>query len=105
MKVLVARTDRLGDLVVSLPAVTQLKRAHPAWEVHLMVASGALPLVENEPGLDGLWTWSSDEDCDQQALEEELRQEDFDAAVLLQYRRELALLLRRAGIRRALNWN
>jgi len=100
VKVLVARTDRLGDLVVSLPAVTRLKRAHPSWEVHLMVAPGALPLVENEPGLDGLWTWSSDGDCDQRVLEEKLRREDFDAVVLLQYRRELALLLRRAGIRR-----
>lgn len=99
MKVLVTRTDRLGDLVVSLPAVVHLKRAHPAWEVHLMTGPGALPLVENEPGLDGLWTWSGDGSGEERDLVERLRRERFDAAILLQYRRELALLLRRAGIR------
>jgi ADP-heptose:LPS heptosyltransferase len=101
VKVLVTRTDRLGDLVVSQPAVAQLKRAHPAWEVHLMVAPEARPLVENDPGLDGLWTWRPDLDAAALTrLEEELRRAGFDAAVLLQYRRELAALLRRAGIGR-----
>ncbi|MCP4571106.1 MAG: glycosyltransferase family 9 protein [bacterium] len=94
------RTDRLGDLVVSLPAAIHLKRAQPDWEVHFMVAPAALPLVENEPALDGLWTWSDDDSCDEAALAAALGRERFDAAVVLQYRRELALLLRRAGIRR-----
>lgn len=101
MKVLVTRTDRLGDLVVSLPAVVELKRARPDWEVHLMVAPGARPLVEHSPELDGLWTWNDDLTRGaRRALEEDLRREGFDAAVLLQYRRELADVLRRAGIGR-----
>jgi ADP-heptose:LPS heptosyltransferase len=78
-----------------------LKRARPDWEVHAMVAPGTLPLIEHDPDLDGVWTWQAGGDgCDARALAGDLRRAGFDAAVLLQYRRELALLLRGAGVRR-----
>ena len=38
MKVLVARCDRLGDLVLALPVFPWLKRRRPGWEVHALVA-------------------------------------------------------------------
>lgn len=99
MKVLVTRTDRLGDLVLSLPVFGWLKAARPDWIVHAMVAPAAVPLVEHHPGIDGLWTWTGRESDEEAArLVENLRAEGFDAVVLLQYRRELAQLARRAGI-------
>lgn len=101
MKVLLTRTDRLGDLVLSLPAVAMLKRARPDWEVHVMVAPACLPLVEQAANLDGVWTWEAGGDgCDTRALSRDLARASFDAAVMLQYRRELALLLRRSGVAR-----
>jgi len=101
VKVLLTRTDRLGDVVLSLPAVDLLTAARPDWEVHLMVAPAAVPLVERHPGLERIWTWSEDlEPPARAALCRALRGVGFDAAVLLQYRRELALLLRDSGIRR-----
>ncbi|MFN2371842.1 MAG: glycosyltransferase family 9 protein [Candidatus Krumholzibacteriia bacterium] len=93
------RTDRLGDVVLSLPAVDLLVAARPDWEVHLMVAPGAVPLVQGRPGLARVWTWRDDlAPAARRTLRDELRAEGFGAAVLLQYRRELALLLRAAGI-------
>ena len=101
MKVLVTRTDRLGDLVLSLPAVDLLAAARPDWEIHLMVAPAAVPLVEHHPHLARIWTWDDQlAGPDRAALGDALRAEGFAAAVLLQYRRELALLLRQAGIGR-----
>ena len=101
MKVLLTRTDRLGDLVLSLPAVDQLAAARPDWEIHLMVAPAAVPLVEHHPRLARVWTWDDRLPGPVlAALRDELRAEGFVAAVLLQYRRELALLLRAAGIGR-----
>ncbi len=101
MKVLLTRTDRLGDLVLSLPAVDLLARARPDWELHLMVAPAARPLVAHHPGLARVWTWRDDlAPAERRTLGEALRREAFDAAVLLQYRRELAMLLRGAGVRR-----
>lgn len=99
LKVLVARTDRLGDLVLSLPVFEDIKVRQPAWEVHAMVAPLSVPLVENDPHIDAVWTWSGNESASEVAdLTERLGQEGFDAAVVLQYRQEIARLFRDAGI-------
>lgn len=101
MKILVTRTDRLGDLVLSLPVLARLKEARPDWDVQVMVAPAAVALVENDPHVSRVWTWQDDLSRPQRLeLEADLRATGFDAAVMLQYRRELATVLRRSGIRR-----
>jgi ADP-heptose:LPS heptosyltransferase len=102
VKVLIARTDRLGDLVLSLPVYAYVKSRHPGWTVHALVAPAAVPLVENDPHVDAIWSGGGEavgrEDLAE--LEARLAAEKFDAAVLLLYRRELASLLRRIGVPR-----
>lgn len=103
MKVLVARTDRLGDLALALPVFTFLARIRPQWEIHALVAPGAEALLAAQPGITRIWTWHDGWPASKQAaLRAELAAEGFTAALLLQYRRELAWLLARAGIRRRL---
>lgn len=103
MKILVARTDRLGDLALALPVFTFLARVRPQWEIHAMVAPGAEPLLAAQPGVARIWTWSDRWPAPKQAaLRADLAAQGFAAALLLQYRRELAWLLLRAGIRRRL---
>lgn len=101
MKVLVARTDRLGDLVLSLPVFAAGRAARPDWEFHALVAPACAPLVEHDPAVAAVWTWSEASgtraDVD---LVDRLRAERFDAAVLLHFRAPLARLLRSAGIPR-----
>jgi ADP-heptose:LPS heptosyltransferase len=99
LKVLVARTDRLGDLVLSLPVFEDIKTRRPDWQVQAMVAPGSAPLVENDPNIDAVWTWTGSETDDElEDLTDKLRREAFDAVVILQYRTELARLMIRAGI-------
>jgi len=101
LKVLVARTDRLGDLVLSLPVFGDIKARRPDWMVHAMVAPGSVPLVENDPHIDAVWTWTGSEtDGELADLEDKLRREEFDAVVILQYRKELARMMKRVGIRK-----
>jgi len=101
LKVLVARTDRLGDLVLSLPVFADIKIRRPDWKVHAIVAPDSVPLVENDPNIDAVWTWTGSEtDQELEELEGKLRREGFDAVVILQYRKDLALLMKNAGIRR-----
>jgi len=92
VKVLLARTDKLGDVVLSLPAIAWLKGRRPDWELHALVAARAAPLVEHDPGLARVWTWPADAP--------RLRAERFDAAVLLVYDRAVAAHLWRIGVRR-----
>lgn len=101
MKVLIARTDRLGDVVLSLPVFAAGRAARPDWEFHALVAPACAPLVENDPAVAAVWTWSEAAGAAADAaLVERLRAECFDAAVILHFRAPLARLLRRAGIRR-----
>ncbi|MBK8166894.1 MAG: glycosyltransferase family 9 protein [bacterium] len=101
MKILVVRTDRLGDLVLSLPVFAAGRAARPDWAFHALVAPTGAPLVEHDPNVAAVWTWdpagsvAADDD-----LVRRLRAERFDAAVILHFRGRLARLLQRAGIRR-----
>jgi ADP-heptose:LPS heptosyltransferase len=97
VKVLVARTDRLGDLVLSLPVFAYIKKRRPRWRVHALVARSAVPLVENDPHIEALWAADDHRAGD---LEQRLAAERFDMAVLLLYRHELARLLKRIGVKR-----
>ncbi len=100
MKVLIARTDKLGDLILSLPVFAYLKDKYPRWEIHVMVAPEAVPLVENNPHLKSIWTWSPDMSVGQlQDLKNRLQTEEFDIGILLHYKRELATLFWSAGIK------
>ena len=99
MKVLVARTDRLGDLVLSLPVFEDIKSRQPDWMVHALVAPRSVPLVENDPFIDAVWTWTGTETgAELDDLVEQLQREQFDAVVILQYQKDLARLMKRAGI-------
>lgn len=101
LKVLVTRTDRLGDLVLSLPAMAMLKKAQPTWDVQVMVAPGTVPIVENERSLSKIWTWREDQPlAETMRLVGELRKETFDAVVMFYYDTSLARMLRKVGITR-----
>jgi heptosyltransferase III len=97
MKVLLVRCDRLGDLVLALPAFAWLRQARPGWEIHALVTADAAPLVEHDPAVQAFYTWDGGLDGE---LAGKLATERYDAAVLLQYQTPLAWLLYMAGIRR-----
>jgi lipopolysaccharide heptosyltransferase II len=51
-KILVIRTDRLGDVILSTPVLTALKRAYPRARVDMMVRSYTREVVEDHPHID-----------------------------------------------------
>jgi len=98
VKILVTRTDRLGDLVLSLPVLRFIKSQRPDWALHVLVAPGSVPLVENDPDVDKVWTWVPGDAAAGRDLQVSFRREGFSAAIMLQYHRELAVLLKKSGI-------
>lgn len=100
MKLLVTRTDRLGDLVLSLPVLDFLKSRRPDIELHVLVSPSAVPLVEGHPAVTRVWTWLPDDTCLRRDLLKGFRGERFDASLMLQYRHQVATLLKKAGIPR-----
>ncbi len=96
-RLLVVRTDRLGDVILSLPVVTALKEAYPGCSLALLTSPPIAPLVQHHPDLDevlvddpahahrGVAGWLR--------LVRSLRARDFDVAILLHPTLRLALAL------------
>ncbi len=98
MKVLIARADRLGDLVLALPVVDMLRTMRADWHLQMLVAPGLEAVVAGHPAVEKVHTWADNwQQARVRQLRADLRAEGFDAVLMLQYRRELALLLRAAN--------
>jgi len=59
-KVLIARTDALGDLVVTLPLVHALKAQFPDVKVDVLVRAYASPIAHHAIGVDRVVEWSTE---------------------------------------------
>jgi heptosyltransferase III len=94
---LVIRTDRLGDVVLSTPVLTALKRSFPGSFVAMLVRPYTAQLLEHHPDLDMILL---DEPISQppRVLARQLRQHRFNAALLLHPTARLALACWLAGI-------
>lgn len=103
-RILLARADRLGDTLLSLPVASAVKRLHPAAHVAFLTRAYAAPLLENHPCIDaaivdrdgalakgGSWRAFF-------ALVARLRAERFDLAVILHPEWRLNLAVYLAGI-------
>ncbi|MBI3315988.1 MAG: glycosyltransferase family 9 protein [Candidatus Omnitrophica bacterium] len=58
-KILFVRTDRIGDLLMNLPAIRLLRQAHPKAWLTLMADESVSDLLKNHPDLDEVMTVSS----------------------------------------------
>lgn len=97
---LVSRTDRLGDLVLSTPVATALKREFPEAEVYFLARDYAAEILDLHPHVDGVLRLDSlGETMGTNALAKLLLSHEFDVVVALYPRPELAWAFYRAGIR------
>jgi ADP-heptose:LPS heptosyltransferase len=95
-KVLVTRTDRIGDVILSLPVAGAIKQAIPEANVTFLVAQATAPVVAMCPWVDAVIETGSD--LGDKALLATLNEWSLDAAVCLYPRSQLAALLQRAKI-------
>lgn len=86
-RILVARTDRIGDMILSLPVFTSLKSAFPRSRVCALTRSQTAELLEGRPDVDDIITFDSDTSRipwgEFTRLLPEIRKREFDAAVIL----------------------
>ncbi len=102
MKLLVRATNWLGDAVMSLPALREIRRVHAGWEIVLL----ARPWVEDLYGREGICDRTIPyENTGRHAgalgrwrLSRELRPEGFDRAIMLPNSLDSALVPWLAGI-------
>jgi lipopolysaccharide heptosyltransferase II len=95
-RILLVRTDRIGDVVLSLPMLPLLKKQYPNAAITVMVRSYTRELVEHHSCVDDVILWDERKDAAEYVAL--LKERKFDIAVLPYPRFNLALIVFRAGI-------
>jgi heptosyltransferase-3 len=94
-RILVVRTDRIGDLVLATPVFEALKNSYPNLEIDALVSSYASPVLQNNPHVNRVLIYNS---AGHRILLETLRQNNYDLTIVVYPRPGLAWLVFRAGI-------
>ncbi|GAB4318869.1 MAG: glycosyltransferase family 9 protein [Candidatus Zixiibacteriota bacterium] len=94
--ILVTRTDRIGDVILSLPVAAAIKDAWPEATVTFLVSEAVDPVVRMCPWVDQ--TVTIDREHPDESTIRKLQSAQFDAAVCLYPRPQIAALLQRAKI-------
>lgn len=96
-RVLVVRADRIGDVVLSTPVFTALKRARPSVRLTVMVREALIPVLSGHPDIDELMIYEPEGRHSGTGglgrLASEIRAGRFDAAVALQSQARIAAAL------------
>ncbi len=93
-KILVARIDRIGDVLLSLPMVSRLKQAYPGADVLFLVRTYTQALVHGQEGISGVVLYDTEEGRKPfWSMCRELRSLKLDAVVVAYPTLRLALLL------------
>lgn len=80
-KVLVIRFSSIGDIVLTTPIVRCIKKQLPGAEVHYLTKKAFLPIVENNPYIDKVYSIQSEV----AEVVEELKKENYDFIVDLHH--------------------
>ena len=94
-KILVVRTDRVGDVLLTTPISTALRQAFPCARISWLVRPYAAPLLQHNPDVDQVLV---DDGGSSAELVARIRQEKFDVAIVALPRRRIAWALWRAGV-------
>ena len=99
---LLIRTDRIGDIILTLPVVTALRKIYPDAFIAFLSRSYTLPLIEQYNGIDLLLTYEPEGRHKGwkgvSRLGNELEELNFQTALLFYPRFELAFALFKAKI-------
>lgn len=99
-KILVQRADRVGDVILSLPAIESLFRIYPDAEIHFLTSSIGKRCVDGHPLLDRIFVAEFSEKGlkNEAVLLERLREEAYDCYIALWHNLPLARLTKKAKI-------
>ncbi|MCX7872218.1 MAG: lipopolysaccharide heptosyltransferase II [Verrucomicrobiae bacterium] len=79
-KIVIRSVNWIGDAVMSMPAVHQLRKTFPGAKINLLVKENIADLWKNNTNLDGLITFSKSESlC---AIKKKIKEYNFDLAVV-----------------------
>jgi lipopolysaccharide heptosyltransferase II len=102
-RILVVKFNAIGDLVMTTPALRDLRRAYPSAHIALLVGEWSAPAIRANPNIDEVIAFDSEilnrmKIFKILRLLRKIRKRRFDAAVILHARPSIHLFIRLAGI-------
>jgi len=94
-RILVVRTDRIGDVLLTTPVSTAIRQAFPQAKIAWLVRPYAAPLLEHNPDVDQVLLDKGQSAGELSAM---VKREKFDAAIVALPRWRIAWALWRAGV-------
>ena len=98
MKVLITRTDRLGDTILASPTWLALKDVRPEAEITLVARGPFLPLFENDPSLAEVVAFPLNDREGLDRLSQRLSSGKFDLLLALYVDRDVVRLVRGTAV-------
>lgn len=101
-RILVARPDRIGDVILSTPVVAALRRQYPNAYITFLVREAVAPLIRGIPGVDRVFVYDPNGRHSGVGgffrLMEELKAQEFGISVMLQSTLRIAAALFGVGV-------
>lgn len=101
-RILISRTDKLGDLILALPFVESMKKRYPECRIDVMASLYASPILENNPSIDRIVRVQNDmlvrDALYKKDLLHRLKLSKYQAVVALYPERQICGLFYKAGI-------
>ena len=94
-RILISRTDGVGDLLLATPLIREVRRAFPKSILKVLVSDYAKEVLHHNPDVDGSIVYKGDELGE---MRERLLRERFDTVFVVYPRPILGYLFRRTGI-------
>jgi len=108
-RILIVRTDRIGDVLLSTPVIKALRKKNPDSYIAMMVSPGTKDIVEGNPYLDEVIIY--DKDAKHKGwlktlkFAKNLKKKGFDIAIILHPTNRVHLVTYLAGIPRRLGYD
>lgn len=97
---LLVRTDRIGDVVLSLPLAEVIKKKYPDCKISFLLREYTRALASFNPFVDEILIFNPDENHkSQQKILSEIQSNKFDAAVVINPTFQVARLIKKAKIK------
>ncbi len=101
-KILISRSDKLGDLVLALPFVETMKLRYPECQIEVLASLYASPILENNPHIDRIVRVQNDQLLSNKLYKKDLahrlRKANYTAVVALFPERHVCGLFYKLGI-------
>ncbi len=108
-RILIVRTDRIGDVVLSTPVIKALRAAYPKSYISMMVSPYAKDIVDGNPYLDEIIIYDKDVKhkswWDSIRFASNLKKKKFDLAIILHPTNRAHLITFFAGVQRRIGYD